>query len=83
MNSIPNELSARFDTVAGRRELIEKYGDSEQAFFGTNEDKEKVMLSVSRDGITLTTFQENGWTRINYYDADGVAAGETFDGRWR
>lgn len=33
--------------------------------------------------VILTTYQKNGWLRINYYDADGFAQDETFDGRWK
>lgn len=79
---ISNELAKNFINVEGRKEIIKKYGNSKQAFFGENEDGEQVELHVADDGIILKTYQENGWVRVNYYDADGYAEGESFDGRW-
>ena len=81
--SIPNELSSRFDTVADRKELIDRYGDSNSMFIGNNAEGETVYLSVDACGIILKTEQENGWVRVTYYDADGVATGEGFDGKWK
>ena len=84
MNSIPNELSSRFSDIEVRRQIIQEYGDSPNMFFGENADGEKVIMSISRErGIVLTTYQKNGWLRVNYYDADGFPADETFDGRWK
>ena len=84
MNKIPNELSARFADPAGRRELIEKYGDSKDMYFGENADGEEVAVSIDKEnGIILKTNQHNGWIRVNYYDKDGIATGKSFDGRWR
>jgi len=83
MVSIPNELSRRFNTVEGRRKLIEEYANSTTMFSGENEDGECVFLSISESGMILRTEQENGWVRVNYYDQDGYATGEGFDGKWR
>ena len=81
---IPNELSREFSTAAGRRRLIELYGNTDTAFVGHNEDGEQVSVSFDTEkGIVLNTYQENGWVRVNYYDKDGNLAGETFDGKWR
>ena len=80
---IPNELSCRFDTVEGRKEIIQQYADSDPMFTGENSDGETVYLSVSKTGMVLKTEQENGWVRVNYYDADGYSTGESFDGKWR
>lgn len=82
MTAIPNELSKNFAEIETRKEIIEKYADSEQTFFGTNEDGENVELNVSKDGMILKTYQNNGWLRVNYYDAEGYSDGETFEGRW-
>lgn len=83
MNIIPNELSSRFSDIEVRRQIIREYGDNPNMFVGENEDGEKVAMSVSRkNGIVLNTYQENGWLRVNYYDAEGFSEGETFDGRW-
>jgi len=80
---IPNELSERFDTQEGRKKLIELYADSDTMFSGINAIGETVYLSIAKSGIVMKTEQENGWTRVNYYDAEGFAAGEGFDGKWR
>lgn len=83
MASIPNKLSLVFGSQAVRKQLIESYADSETMFTGTNEHGETVYLSIAASGIVLKTEQENGWVRVNYYDADGAATGEGFDGKWR
>lgn len=83
MRTIPNELAARFDTVEGRKKLIELYADSDTMFSGVNADGEAVHISIAESGIVLKTEQENGWVRVNYYNAEGEADGETFDGKWR
>ena len=82
MTNIPNELSKNFASTEGRKKIIEEYADSKQAFFGVNEDEEQVELHVAESGIILKTYQSNGWVRVNYYDAEGYADGETFEGRW-
>lgn len=79
---IPNEITKNFTEVEGRREIIEKYADSEQAFFGINEDEEQVELHVAKSGIILKTYQKNGWVRVNYYDSEGYSEGESFEGKW-
>ena len=80
---IPNELSCRFDTAEGRKEIIWQYADSDTMFTGENSDGETVYLSVSETGMVLKTEQENGWVRVNYYDENGCSTGEGFDGKWR
>lgn len=80
---IPNELSERFDTQEGRKRLVELYADSQTMFTGIDADGETVYLSITHNGMTLRTQQENGWVRVNYYDADGCATGESFDGKWK
>lgn len=83
MIHIPEELSARFGTAEGRCEMIRLYGDTPNLYAGTNADGESVYMEISRSrGITLTTNQHNGHVRVNYYDTNGHASGETFQGRW-
>lgn len=84
MKRIPNELSVRFPSVEGRKELIEKYGDSKCMFSGENEDGQLVTVSIDKEnGIVVKTNQHNGWIRVNYYDKNGETEGEGFDGKWR
>lgn len=81
---ISDELSTRFADVKGRQELIEKYGNSNTMFTGENSDGETVTVSIDKEkGIILKTYQNNGWLRVNYYNKEGYAEGESFDGRWR
>lgn len=77
-----NELAKDFDRCEVRRTLIREFGKSETAYSGVNADGEDVLLSIFSDHITVFTNQHNGWVRVNYYDADGYAEGETFKGRW-
>lgn len=79
---ISNEMGKNFPSIEGRKKIIEEYANSEFPFFGENEDGEKVELHVAESGIILKTYQNNGWLRANYYDADGYLEGETFEGRW-
>lgn len=82
--AIPNELSCQFVTLEGRRKLISLYGHTSNAYSGVNSDAEGILVSFDTNhGIVLKTFQHNGFTRVNYYDADGHSEGETFEGRWR
>lgn len=81
---IPCELSACFNEPEMRRQLVEQYGDHDTLYSGTNNSGETVQLSFDKErGIIQHTFQNNGWLRVNYYDKDGRAAGETYDGKWK
>ena len=62
---IPNEVSAKFNTLEGRKQIIAEYADSDTMFVGENEDGERVYLSVSDTGMVLRTEQENGWVRVS------------------
>lgn len=77
-----NELAKDFDRCEVRRTLMREFGESETAYSGVNADGEDVLLSIFSDRIIVSTNQCNGWVRINIYDADGYAEGETFKGRW-
>lgn len=77
-----NELAKGFDRCEVRQTLMREFGESETAYSGVNADGEDVLLSIFSDHITVSTNQHNGWVRVNYYDADGYAEGETFKGRW-
>ena len=77
-----NELAAHFERSEVRKTLMKEFGESETAYSGVNADGEDVLLSIFSDHITVSTNQCNGWVRVNYYDADGYAEGETYKGRW-
>jgi len=63
-------------------ECMAEYGDTDTPFVGKNADGETVMVHVAKDNIIVETYQSNGWVRKNYYNAKGIAEGESFDGRW-
>lgn len=77
-----NELAKDFNRCEVRRTLMREFGESETAYSGVNADGENVLLSIFSDRIIVSTNQRNGWVRVNFYDADGYAEGETFKGRW-
>lgn len=79
IRSIPNEIGRKFGSPDGRKEMMQGYTGIHS---GTNSDGETVLVSISPTLMTLTTFQGNGWVRVNWYDANGLPAGETFDGKW-
>lgn len=79
VRSIPNDVSQKFTTPGGRKEMMRDYFG---IYSGTNTDGENVQLSICPTLMELTTFQKNGWVRINWYDAEGLPTGETFDGKW-
>lgn len=83
MTTIPNEHSAEFKTTAGRKKLMELYGNSDTMFSGVNQDGESVLLSIWPTSMVLTTFQSNGWTRIDTFGADGHKESEVYDGKWK
>jgi len=82
-HTIPNSDGELFKSAKGRRLLMERYGGSRFPYSGVNEDGEQVLVSISTDSIVINTFQSNGWVRVNYYDAEGLPDGETFDGHWK
>lgn len=51
--------------------LMDNYGDSENLFFGENENGESITLDISHDKVTVSTLQKNGWERVNVYHRDG------------
>lgn len=69
----------------GMLEIMKKYGDEQFPFFGKNEDDEDVMISVAHDSIVVKTFQDNGWTRENWYELiDGdIVVSEMYGERWK
>ena len=79
-----NELAADFDDLFSRRKLISVLKDVDTALVGENENGETVVISSSESGgMMLLTYQNNGWTRTNYYDECGYLEGEMFNGRWK
>jgi len=83
MNTRLNQLAADFTDINVRRILMQEFGKSTTPFTGINEDGENITLHIAEESIIVETYQNNGWVRKNYYDADGYADGETYEGRWK
>ena len=84
MKQIPDSLASEFSNLDVRRQIIERFSDNSEFYVGTNAFGDRILLNVSQErGITLKTYQANGWLRVTYYDADGFYVGETFEGRWK
>ncbi len=70
--------------VNGMLKLMEEHGDSEMPFAGKNDEGEDILISVSKNQITVRTMQKNGWMRRNVYtrweDGDFTAE-EIFEGK--
>jgi uncharacterized protein YodC (DUF2158 family) len=73
---IPDNDAQKFTTIDGRKELMRNY---KGIYAGVNTDGERIVLAISPTSMELTTFQSDGWVRINWYNADGLPAGETFE----
>lgn len=80
---IKEHLGKNFADILARREIIKEYQNANTTFSGNNENGEKVELHVSENGIILKTYQENGYVRVNYYNAEEFEEGESFEGRWK
>lgn len=67
----------------GMVKIMEEYGDSDMPFSGRNDNGEEVIISVSKDNITVRTHQKNGWVRRNSYTfSDGeITSEEIFEGK--
>lgn len=59
-------------------QLMDKYGNSNTTFPGTNESGERIHVSIFPDKIVVATFQTNDWTRKNTYYRDG-SRDETYE----
>ena len=64
INLDPTDLPAMID-------LMDKHGDSDTMYPGTNENGETVCISIFHNKIVTVTYQSNNWTRKNIYYRDG------------
>ena len=65
----------------GMIQLMKKHGDSKSSFLGENTDGETIEVGIFKDRISVRTYQNNGWTRLNVYYEDGSRE-ELFEGKW-
>ena len=57
------------------KEILEDWrtGKLENNIYATvDENNNNVTLEVAKDYLKLTTYQDNGWSRINHYYLDGT-----------
>lgn len=78
-----NKLAGNFDDLENRRIIMKEYGSIESALTGVNENGETTTLHIAHDSLIVETYQNNGFIRKNYYDADGYADGESYEVKWK
>lgn len=71
-------LTKDFDDIENRRTLMREYGNYPDMLIGINSNGERTAISINPDNIVVTTYQDNGWIRENYYNESGFAAGERY-----
>ena len=76
-------LEVDFSDRNQRNDIMKQYGGYSYPFFGENQLGERVLISVSFDNIVITTYQKNGWVRMNYYYANSDDTEEIIDGKWK
>lgn len=57
------------------QELLEDFYNNKleaDIYTSTNEHNDNVMIEAKQDVLIITTFQSNGWARINEYYKDGT-----------
>lgn len=62
-------------------DLMHHHEDYPEELFGKNQDGEMIGVSVNRDNIVVTTWQNNKWIRKDVYHLDGTQE-EIYEGRW-
>lgn len=82
IKEIPANDCKLFTTAEGRRELMKKYGESDTAYAGRNENGERVIVSIYANELIIETYQSNKWVRKDVYDENGLYSEELYCGRW-
>lgn len=77
------KLNINFSDSNQLQDLIKNEEKYPKYLLGENENGENTQTSINKDGITLSTMQNNGFIRLNYFDQNGYPSGETFNGRWK
>lgn len=84
MAKIKGTLELDFSNPKQVSEAISNYKYCPEVFTGTNQNGESVEICFYSDATAqLTTYQDNGWVRVNYYSEDGYCECETFERMWR
>lgn len=71
------ELIKKFNcikTESGVKKFIKSISENDLGYYdGTNVDGETILVFICSNGYRVSTYQDNGWIRINEYtlDVDG------------
>lgn len=76
------ELAALTDGELARKLLIQEFGNDSEAHWGNNAHDERVMVTISPDGIAQRTWEADHWVRLDEFDKDGFYAREIYEGKW-
>lgn len=76
-------ISVDFGNPAEVKKANEKYKNLDYILSSVNQNGEEQTISFSETGVTVVTYQNNGWVREDYYDVNGYGEGESFSGRWK
>ena len=71
-----------FSNLKEMRYVMDKYHTLETMLVGETDDGERTHTSIYEDQIIHTTYQNNGWIRVNVLYRDGEIE-EFFDGKWK
>ena len=67
------------DDIDGMKNLMEEYGGRSTMYHGKNVKGEDITISIFNDGITVLTYQKDGWIRRDIFmsNSDGDLKRET------
>ncbi len=75
------ELAALTDGELARKLLIQEFGNDSETHWGNNAHDERVMVTISPDGIAQRTWEADHWVRLDEFDKDGFYAREIYEGK--
>ncbi len=78
---ITKEVLDKFNTAEGRKDIIKDYAGN--IFVGKNVDGEDITVKIGDDRFAVTTYQNNGWIRVNEYNKLGQCDTEMYEGKWK
>lgn len=75
------DLNYTLEDEESRQKFI--HNEESSLYGGVNVDGERVSVGLEKGvGMTITTYQKNGWIKVSSYDSLGLLDLDTFDGRW-
>lgn len=81
MKSLINKINS-IETDSDIIKFIKSLKESDYGYYnGTNVDGETIVVFLGADGYRVSTYQSNGWIRINEYivDNDEVIRNELYE----